>query len=122
MSISEPRYCLQTPGLHSRGALPLPLALKPHRDDTLWFSAPFILKTFTEQFPPTSAGSIAAKLRETSMIRVALIPAVPRVGQLGLFSGPRRGQGPSSRCQPSLGSGAGRWDRLAPGALISRAP
>lgn len=76
----------------------------------------------TEQFPYRSAGSIVAELKGTSVIRVALISAVPSVGQPGLFCGPRRGQGPSSWWQPSPGSGAGRWDTLALGAPMSRAP
>lgn len=100
----------------------MPLALKPHGDDTGWFSAPFILKPLTEPFPYGSVGGIVAELKGTFAIRVALISVLPSAGQPGLYCSPRRGQGPSSWCQPSLGSGAGGQEVLAPGAPMSRAP
>lgn len=55
-------------------------ALKPHSDDTWCFSAPFVLKPLTEQFPYSSAGSVVAELKGTSVVRVALISAVSSIG------------------------------------------
>lgn len=89
--------CLQAPLLHSGGALPSPLALTSHIGDTGWFFEPFLLKPVTEPFPYSSVGSIVAELKGTPVIRVALISAAHSTGQLHLFSGPRTGQGPSSR-------------------------
>lgn len=96
-------------------------ALKPRGDDSECFFAPFIQKPLTEQFPCSSVGTIMADIKGTSVIRVALISVECSLGQLGLFSGPCRGQSPSSHCWSSPGSGAGRRDTLAPGAPISRA-
>ena len=91
-----PATCLLTQPL----ALPSPLALRPHGDDTGWFSAPFILKPLIEQFPYRSVGRIAAEVIGTSAIRVGLTSAMSSAGQPGLFSSPWRSQGPSAAAFP----------------------
>lgn len=88
--------CLQAPFLHTEGLCPCPWLSHPTLVTLAGFFEPFLLKPLTEPLPYSSVGSIVAELKATPVIRVALISAAYRVGQLHLFSGPHPEQGPSS--------------------------